>query len=64
LPLSARAVHARRACALLPDCDFSRDILAPARDLTVVRWPREVGWTDLGTPERVAEWLREPALAG
>lgn len=58
LPLPAHALHLRRAYALLPPCDFSRDILEPARDLAVVGWPQEVGWTDLGTPERVAEWLQ------
>jgi len=63
LPTPARAIHLQRAYALLSPCDFSRDILAPAPDLAVLRWPREVGWTDLGTPERVAEWLsHEPAL--
>jgi mannose-1-phosphate guanylyltransferase/mannose-6-phosphate isomerase len=53
----ARVLHLRRAYALLPPCDFSRDILEPSRDLAVVRWPAEVGWTDLGTPGRVAAWL-------
>jgi hypothetical protein len=49
----------------MPPCDFSRDILAPARDLAVVRWPAKVGWTDLGTPARLTEWLgREPVSAG
>lgn len=65
LPLPARALHLQRAYALLPPCDFSKDILAPARDLAVVRWPAEVGWTDLGTPDRVAGWLdRAPAPVG
>jgi len=65
LPTPARTIHLRRAYALMDGCDFSRDILAPAGDLAVVRLPEEVGWTDLGTPERVAEWLSdEPALAG
>lgn len=59
LPRGAREIHLRRAYALLPPCDFSRDILAPAGDLAVVRWPAKVGWTDLGTPERVAEWMGE-----
>ena len=22
-----------------------------------MRWSSDVGWTDLGTPERLAEWL-------
>jgi hypothetical protein len=64
LPPGAAAAHLRRAYAMMPPCDFSREILAGARDLAVVRWPAAVGWTDLGTPERVAEWLRRgPGLA-
>lgn len=57
LPPGARDLHLGRAYALMPPLDFSRDILSPARDLAVVRWPAEVGWTDLGTPERLEEWL-------
>jgi len=57
LPEPARALHLHRAYALLPSCDFSRDILAAAENLAVVRWPAELGWTDLGTPDRVAAWL-------
>ena len=33
------------------------EVLARAPDLAVVRWPADVGWSDLGTPERLAEWL-------
>ena len=57
LPPAELAPHLGRAYAVMPSCDFSRDILAGARDLAAVRWPAEVGWTDLGTPDRVAEWL-------
>lgn len=65
LPTPARALHLQRVYALLQSCDFSSDILASAPDLAVVCLPEEVGWTDLGTPERVAEWLQgEPALLG
>jgi mannose-1-phosphate guanylyltransferase len=57
LPAPAQALHLRRAYALAASCDLSRDILGPAGDLAVHCWPAEVGWTDLGTPERLAEWL-------
>jgi len=57
LPSPAREIHLRRAYALGASCDFSRDILAGAKDLAVIRWPRKLGWTDLGTPERLAAWL-------
>ena len=46
----------------LPTLDFSRDVLADqASSLRVLRVPA-CGWTDLGTPERVAVALRRPAL--
>lgn len=57
LPPLPRALHLGRAYSLLEPCDLSRDILARAGDLAVVRWPSAVGWTDLGTPERLAQWL-------
>lgn len=41
----------------LPALDFSRDVITPSRQpLTCVRVP-PCGWTDLGTPHRVAECL-------
>ncbi len=40
----------------LPRFDFSRDVLAPARNLSTYIWPTSVGWSDLGTPERLREW--------
>lgn len=40
----------------LPHCDFSRDLLTPATDLSLMVWPRAIGWSDLGTPERLADW--------
>jgi mannose-1-phosphate guanylyltransferase len=48
----------------LPSLDFSRDI-AEGREslLSVVQVP-PCGWSDLGTPERVAQALRRPAPVG
>ncbi|HEX5135991.1 MAG TPA: sugar phosphate nucleotidyltransferase [Planctomycetota bacterium] len=63
LPPPAREIHLRRAYALGASCDFSRDILAGATDLAVVHWPAGLGWTDLGTPERLARWLGRDAAA-
>lgn len=37
--------------------DFSRDVLTPAEGLAVSVWPASLGWSDLGTPERLADWL-------
>jgi mannose-1-phosphate guanylyltransferase len=68
--LSDLFIHAYR---LPPDCrarflagiyptlsvtDFSRDVLTPAEGLAVSIWPTSLGWSDLGTPERLADWLR------
>lgn len=45
------------ACERLPGCDFSRDILQRnAGRLRLIEVPN-CGWTDLGTPARLAAWL-------
>jgi mannose-1-phosphate guanylyltransferase len=55
---------ARRADAFaslyrtLPAYDFSRDLLTHTRGLSASVWPATVGWSDLGTPERLREWQR------
>jgi mannose-1-phosphate guanylyltransferase len=41
----------------LPEFDFSRDLLGRASGLSVLVWPRTVGWSDLGTPDRLYGWL-------
>ena len=38
--------------------DFSRAVLTPAVNLLAYTWPAALGWTDLGTPERLRNWLR------
>jgi mannose-1-phosphate guanylyltransferase len=40
----------------LPSYDFSRDVLTPARNLWTYVLPASIGWTDLGTPDRLREW--------
>jgi len=47
----------RQAFESLPQADFSRDVLAGAPDLFVLPLPDGAGWTDLGTPERMQEFL-------
>ena len=44
----------------LPATDFSRDILARAGSLALYTWPAKMGWTDLGTPDRVRAWRASP----
>ena len=42
----------------LSTADFCRDVLTPsARRLCVYTWPPEMGWSDLGSPERLDAWL-------
>ena len=50
----------------LPSADVSRDILARSSGLAVYPWSQAMGWSDLGTPERLLTWIRgapgEPAM--
>jgi mannose-1-phosphate guanylyltransferase len=41
----------------MPTADFCRDLLMHADDLWVHVWPKALGWSDLGTPERLRAWL-------
>lgn len=41
----------------LPRADFSRDLLARSVPMCLYTWPAQIGWSDLGTPERLEEWL-------
>jgi mannose-1-phosphate guanylyltransferase len=40
----------------MPSADFSRDVLAPARRLGLFTWSGRMGWSDLGTPDRMRAW--------
>ena len=40
---------------LLPS-DFSHDLLSLSRGLSLIVWPSDIGWSDLGTPERLLAW--------
>ena len=42
----------------LQTADVSRDVLTPAPHLLAYAWPATIGWSDLGTPERLHHWLR------
>ena len=53
-----RAAFLRAEYRTLPTCDFSRDLLGKAEGLFVQTWPTSMGWSDLGTPERLARWHR------
>jgi mannose-1-phosphate guanylyltransferase len=64
LPTPATGAAIAELYRTLPTLDFSRDI-AQGREpfLSVVQVP-PCGWSDLGTPERVAKALRRPAPCG
>jgi mannose-1-phosphate guanylyltransferase len=47
----------------LPRTDFSRDVLARARGLALAMFPASMGWSDLGTPERLTRWLAWQSVA-
>ena len=40
---------------LLP-YDFSHDLLSLSLGLSLIVWPSSIGWSDLGTPERMLGW--------
>lgn len=55
---SAREQRVNALYEHLPAADFSRDVLSNARGLRCLALSMSAGWTDLGTPERLAAWLR------
>ena len=42
----------------LGHADFSRDLLTRARGLALYTWTASLGWSDLGTPDRLDAWMR------
>jgi mannose-1-phosphate guanylyltransferase len=49
--------------SFMPSIDFSRDVLTPAAStMLLLTWPRSMGWSDLGTPERLLRWLSPEAI--
>lgn len=61
LPHDQRARALQTRYGTLPDCDFSREVLQGSEDLALYAWPETLGWMDLGTPERLAQWLAAEA---
>jgi mannose-1-phosphate guanylyltransferase len=47
-----------RVYPTLPCADFSADVLTPSPSLSLVVWPGDMQWSDLGTPERLLAWRR------
>ena len=52
-----RASYLAEQYAVLPPADFSHDVLTHARGLAVYSWGPSIGWSDLGTPDRLFRWL-------
>jgi mannose-1-phosphate guanylyltransferase len=57
LPPAVRSRLLDERYAALPSKDFSRDVLTFGRHLRVCELPASVGWSDLGTPRRLRDWL-------
>jgi mannose-1-phosphate guanylyltransferase len=58
LPREKRHTFIAARYPSLAVADFSRDVVTPARDLFAYTWPAWMGWSDLGTPERLDRWLQ------
>lgn len=52
-----RAAFLDRHYEDLAVADFCRDVLTHADGLWVRIWPTAMGWSDLGTPERLRRWM-------
>jgi mannose-1-phosphate guanylyltransferase len=63
LPPSERDVFLAAVYPRLPKRDFSRDVLTSARNLSTYIWPTSVGWSDLGTPDRLHAWRSHPEMS-
>jgi mannose-1-phosphate guanylyltransferase len=56
LPATERDAFLAAAYPSLPKYDFSRDLVARSQRMTAYVWPASIGWSDLGTPQRLDEW--------
>ena len=51
-----RREYLREVYPTLVPYDFSHDLLSLGCGLSLIVWPSSIGWSDLGTPERLLEW--------
>jgi hypothetical protein len=49
----------RHLYGAITDVDFTRDVLARMAEHMRVLPVRPCGWVDIGTPERLSQWLHE-----
>jgi mannose-1-phosphate guanylyltransferase len=59
LPREQREPWLRVRYERIPRTDFSAELLASATNLGVLPVSRRSGWTDLGTPQRLYEWIAQ-----
>ncbi len=64
LPAIERDTFLTAVYPSLPVADFSRDVITPARNLLTYVWPASLGWSDLGTPERLHDWQMQASARG
>jgi len=64
LPAASAGTAITELYRALPVLDFSRDVAEGRESLLTVAQVPPCGWSDLGTPERVAQALRRPAPTG
>jgi mannose-1-phosphate guanylyltransferase len=57
-PPPARQTFLAEAYRTLPSADFSHQVVAPTKGLSLFTWRAEMGWSDLGTPARLEQWMR------
>lgn len=63
LPSGTREKFLRARYVEFPAHDLCRDVLMRASGLLAYTWPASIGWSDLGTPERLDNWLRTAPTA-
>lgn len=51
-----RDAYLARCYPSLASADFSRDLMERASNIATYIWPASLGWSDLGTPERMTAW--------
>lgn len=56
VPSAARHALLAARYPAIEATDLSRDVLSHARGLWAYTWPASMGWSDLGTPERLRRW--------
>ena len=61
LPRVTRHTFLLETYPAIETVDLSRDVLTNARGLWAYCWPSSMGWSDLGTPERLCRWVNGPS---